>query len=230
MNQQLTLSIALNQQASFDNFCWGNNGLLQQQLIQLGNNSGESFLYVWGEAACGKSHLLQALCQSCPPDTTAIYLPLKEVVHWGSDALHDLEQQHIVALDDIDSIAGIQEWEEALFHLYNRIRANPHCRLVLTASRPPSQLAIALPDLSSRLSWGLCMQVQALNDELKASVLQKIAEQRGIQLPIAIANFLVQRCSRSLHDLIQALDSLDRASLAEKRKITLPFVKRVLKI
>jgi len=91
-------------------------------------------------------------------------------------------------------------------------------------------MPLALADLRSRLSWGLVLQLNELGDNDKISTLKSRANKRGFELPTSVAQFLLNRCSRNMHDLQDLLDSLDKASLMAQRKITIPFVKHTLGI
>lgn len=225
---QLALAIQLNHQTSLPNFCWGTNHLLHQQLESTLSGQGERILYLWGNKGCGKSHVLQGCCQH--GTHTAVYLPLELLKEAGPESIEDMAQHELIALDDIDAIAGINAWEEALFHLYNRVRDSERTILLISGNKPPAALAIHLADLRSRLAWGLVMQVEELSDELKITTLQQQASKRGFVLPDSVALFLIKRCARNMHDLQQVLDQLDRASLAAQRKITVPFVKAILQL
>lgn len=227
MNTQLALAIQLNDEATLTDFNWENNNLLQQQLNNMLNQKEDRFLYLWGPNGSGKSHLLQACCQAMQ---SSIYLPLRLLKEWGPETIEGLEYQNLICIDDIDAIATDPAWEEALFHLYNRIRDNEHTLLIISGDQPPANNAIKLPDLRSRLSWGLVIQVNELSDEAKISSLKLHAMKRGFDLPESVAQFLLTRCSRNMHDLQQLLNQLDGASLAAHRKITIPFVKDILKI
>lgn len=229
-NQQLALAIQLNDEATLDDFCWTNNFLLKQQLELMLEHQGEKLFYLWGNTGSGKSHLLQACCQETQSNQSAIYLPLKLLKEWGPEAIEGVEEQDLICIDDIDSIAGNAQWEEALFHLYNRIKDNEHSQLIISGNLPPAAMPIKLPDLKSRLGWGLVMQVNELNDEDKITTLQHHAKKRGFIFPSSVGQFLLNRCSRNMNDLHQLLNHLDEASLAAQRKITIPFVKTTLQI
>lgn len=230
MNKQLALAIQVNDEATLADFNWHNNSLLKQQLATSLTFSGEKILYLWGINGCGKSHILQACCQAINPPKSAIYLPLALLKEWGPQAIEGLEEQALICIDDIDVIAGDTIWEEALFHLYNRIKDGENNLLIISGTSAPSQSLIQLPDLRSRLSWGLVIQLHELNDEEKIKTLKLHALKRGFDLPETVGQFLINRCSRNMHDLHQLLNRLDDASLQAHRKITIPFVKDILKI
>jgi len=230
MNKQLALAIQLNDEATLNDFNWGNNNLLQQQLKNMLNLKEERLLYLWGGQGSGKSHILQGCCQAVSSVETAIYLPLTLLKEWGPQTIEGLEDQTLICIDDIDSIANDAAWEEALFHLYNKIKDMEQSLLIISGNHPPAQMPIRLPDLRSRLGWGLVIQLNELSDEEKIHTLKLHALKRGFDLPATVGQFLLNRCSRNMHDLHQLLNKLDHASLAAQRKITIPFVKNILNI
>lgn len=229
MSRQLALAIQLNNEATLADFCWGDNALLHQQLHHALNGQGERLIYLWGIEGSGKSHLLQACCQEISTkNQSAIYLPLQTLKEWGPDVLEGMDEQTWICIDDLDAIANDAVWEEALFHLYNRVRDNGQTTLIISGRLPPANIAVRLPDLRSRLSWGLVIQLNELCDEDKINTLKLHASKRGFDLPTSVGQFLLNRCARNMHDLDILLNRLDEASLIAQRKITIPFVKHVL--
>ncbi len=228
MSYQLPLAIQLNDEATLADFCWGDNALLQQQLHLALHGAGERFFYLWGHAGTGKSHLLQACCQAVEANQSAIYLPLETLKEWGPDVLEGMDEQALICIDDLDAVATLSVWEEALFHLYNRVRDNGHTRLIMAGTLSPVTMPIRLPDLRSRLSGGLVIQLHELRDDDKIKTLKLHANKRGFELPTSVAQFLLNRSARNMHDLNTLLNRLDEASLIAQRKITIPFVKTVL--
>ncbi|MER2890704.1 DnaA inactivator Hda, partial [Escherichia coli] len=103
-------------------------------------------------------------------------------------------------------------------------------RLLITGDRPPRQLNLGLPDLASRLDWGQIYKLQPLSDEDKLQALQLRAKQRGFELPEDVGRFLLKRLDREMRTLFDTLDQLDRASITAQRKLTIPFVKDILKL
>lgn len=217
-------------EASFADFCWSGNELLQEQILHTLPEKKERLCYVWGVPGSGKSHMLQAVCQAMSQaGHTVAYLPLKLLQDWDPAVIEGMADHEWVVIDDIDHIAGKSNWEEALFHLYNRIQASDHSLLV-TGEMPPAATDIHLPDLRSRLTCGLILQIHELSDENKINTLQHLAKKRGLELPTSVGQYIINRCDRNMHHLQAVLDRLDHASLVAQRKITIPFVKDVLDV
>ncbi len=102
--------------------------------------------------------------------------------------------------------------------------------LIVTGCSAPRKLGLQLPDLASRLDWGVSFHLEELDDEGKLSALQLRAELRGFKLPIDVGRFLLNRLSRDMRTLLTTLNQLDNASFRAKRKLTIPFVKEILEL
>ena len=152
---------------------------------------------------------------------------MTELIHLELDLLEDLEQLDFIVIDNIETMANHHTWQEALFHLFNRCKANK-TRLLIAGNTIPQALNFTLPDLISRLNSGLLFQVQPLSDEAKLVALQTRAQIRGMELTDEVAKYLLNHYSRNLSDLFILLEKLDLLSLAKQRKLTIPFVKAVL--
>ncbi|MBU1330016.1 MAG: DnaA regulatory inactivator Hda [Gammaproteobacteria bacterium] len=227
---QLSLGVRLRDDATFANFYPGANAAALgyvERLCEAEAGWTESLIYVWGHPGVGRSHLLQAACirmeQRSEP---AVYLPLSSP-GLRPELFDNLEQFELVCLDDLDAVAGKREWEEALFHLFNRLRDSGR-RLLLAADKSPREIAIKLPDLKSRLTLALVFQLQGLSDEDKLRALQLRASRRGLHLSDEVGRFILTRGERSMSSLFDLLEELDQASLRAQRKLTIPFLKETL--
>lgn len=190
------------------------------------------FLYLWGDKASGKSHLLMAIMdqiQTRQPSKRIVYLPLAELVVSDSpEILQSLEHLDLLCLDELEAIAGIAEWEEAIFHCFNRLQLTG-CKLLIASSHNPATTEIKLADLRSRLATGLVYQLEILDDEAKQQVLIVQAQVRGLDMPNEVAQYLLRHHSRDIHVLMDLLRDLDKASMAAKRRLTIPFIRQALK-
>lgn len=233
---QLPLPIHQVEDDTFDNFYAENSLLLLDSLRHNFDDVQQPFFYIWGGKSSGKSHLLKAICNHyLLNQRSSGYIPLDKSHYFAPTVLDNAEQLDVVCLDNLHAVAGDEEWEKAIFDLFNRIREQQglftqgqKTLLVISADCPPHQLAIALPDLRSRLTWGEVYRLNDLNDEQKRTILQRYAYQKGLELSDEVANFLLKRLDRDLHILIEKLVELDHASLQAQRKLTLPFVKEIL--
>lgn len=228
--KQLPLSIALRDDCTLDTFYPGKNDQALNQIKLMAQGNSELFVYLWGRTGAGKTHLLQGACYRAQRlGQACVYLSLADPnnTRKGPSLLEGLELVGLVCIDDLDAVAGLSVWEEALFYLYNRLRA-ANQRLLVAAQFPPNSLPLKLADLQSRLSWGVTYQLHLLNDEELLAALQLRAKQRGLELSSEVGGFLIRRSVRSMPVLYEMLERLDKASLAAQRRLTIPFVKTVI--
>lgn len=224
---QLPLGVELPQTATLDAFVGSTNAEVRAVIRAAVAGQGQQF-YLYGPHATGKTHLLQAACRAvAEAGRRSAYIPLAQVEQRSTALLHGMQTLDCLCLDDIGAIAGNREVEIALVGLIDGLRANGG--LLLVADRYPAvHVPVTLADLASRLSWGGTHLLAELNDTDKEQLLVRRAAQRGMQLPPATARYLLRHGDDDVPGLMAALAQLDTASLAAKRRLTIPFVKQVL--
>ena len=230
--QQLPLGVQLRSDAKLARFVQSQQSALIPALKGLINGqedkAQESFVYLYGRENTGKSYLLQAVCNEAELlGMSAIYLPLSQTAELSVEMLEGLEHFQLVCLDDVGAVIGDSVWQEALFHLFNRIRDVGHS-LLISGDDSPANSQIELQDLRSRLAWGLTFKLEVLSDEQKREAIQQEAAARGLVLADEVAQYLLNHGARDLSKQFEYLDQLDRASLQAQRKLTIPFAKQVL--
>jgi DnaA-homolog protein len=224
---QLPLGLALRDSARFNSFYPGENLETVHELQLSATGRGEALIYVVGAGGMGKTHLLQAACyEAAQSGRTTGYLPLQELPGFAVTVFDDLEQLDLICLDEVAAVAGHEDWERGLFDLFNRVRQSGST-LLIAAGKRPDQAGFLLPDLVSRLGWGVTYLLKPLAEYDVIAALRCRAQARGLQLPEETAQYLLRRFPRDLPTLFALLDTLDTASLIEQRRLTVPFVKSV---
>lgn len=218
--KQLLLDLNAPAPPALDTFVTGQNGELLALLERVAHGAAsglsERFIYLWGEAGAGKTHLLRALGA------------LQGAVYLAGDAdetaLAFRPDQHLYLLDDVATLSPASQI--AAFTLFNRVREHGGV-LVAAGPQPPAALAVR-EDLRTRLGWGLIYQVHGLTDAEKIAALEHAASARGLALSHGVLPYLMTHFRRDMPSLAAMLDALDRYSLETKRPITLPLLKDLL--
>ena len=233
MSRQLPLNLRLKDASSFGNFFSGPNREVLEQLrasvvkAATQTDAATAMLYLWGAEGSGKTHLLQAACRLAQELGMApAYVPLADVMALTPSLLEDIEAMPLVCLDDVEHVAGKPEWEAALFSVVERMRATSGM-LAVGAGAPPDRLGLKLPDLASRLAGGTTYAMQPLSDAQKLEAVRLRAQHRGFDMPEDEDRYILSRYPRDLHSLFDLLDRIDRATLAEQRRVTIPFLRRM---
>ena len=215
MQQQLLLALLEAPPPTLDNFVPGANGAALAALRGFGRDPGLMSLYFWGGHGSGRSHLLQAWCT------------IRQGAYIDARAQPNLAgalQATALAIDNCDALSD--SGQIALFNLYNQARETGG--LVLTSGPLPAAQLSLRDDLKSRLAWGLALEVKPLTDAEKQAALLGHAGARGMRLSDDIVAYMLVHVRRDMPTLMRLIDSLDNASLAAKRPVTLPLLRELL--
>jgi DnaA family protein len=226
--QQLPLGVRLPDRAVFASFLPARNREAVDFLRRLAGGEICGTAWVCGARGSGKSHLLQAVCARASDSMRAGYLPLSELAPLGVEVLEGMRQLECLCIDDLEQIVGRIEWERGLFGIV-REAEDSGARIVAAAKSPPSLLAWALPDLGSRLAASAVFQLRTLDESEQQEALQLRARLRGFELPEETSRWLQRRFPRDMRALYGILDTLDEAALVAQRKLTVPFIRSVLR-
>jgi DnaA family protein len=226
--QQLPLGVQLDVSSRFETFRAGRNLALIEDLCALKRSPGQPPLWLAGAQGAGKSHLLQAACVRLGErGRPTAYVPLRRCAGLGPGLLAGYEALEAVFLDDIDEVAGDPGWERALFTLHNDLQEQGG-RLVAAARQPPVALPWDLPDLASRLAASTVHALLPLPEADQAEALMARAAARGLEIPPETLAYLLRHAPRDFGALCRLLDQMDTASLATRRRLTVPLAREVI--
>ena len=188
----------------------------------------QAVTWLCGPASVGKTHLLQAIVARAGNRSRAGYFPLIELAPLGVGVLEGLMSLDCICLDDLDQVVGQLDWEKALFGLLREIQERDGS-LIVSAKAPPALLPWSLRDLGSRFTAAAIFQLHELDEDDQQKALQLHAHVRGFELPDDTARWLQRRFPRDMRTLYDLLDTLDEAALVAQRRLTVPFIRSVLK-
>jgi DnaA family protein len=224
---QLALALALAPHARFDSFVADRNAVALRHVGDVAAR-GHGTVWLWGGPGCGKTHLLQAACRAADlAGKRAMYVALDPASDVGPDILSGLESVEMLALDQLERVAGSEPWERRLFNLLNTGSLHGG-GLLLAARHPPTAVGFALADLASRAAAAVVYRLEGLDEARQVDALVRYAAERGLALDRPAAEYLQHRVARDMTALVGWLDKLDRASLVAQRRLTIPFIRELL--
>lgn len=228
MIRQFPLDLRWPPHQRLDAFWPGANVPALQGVSDAAKGAG-AWLFLHGASGTGKSHLLIAACRAAlEADRPARYVSLAQLAAPRGDAIAGVEPEGVLAIDDIQVIAGDHDAERALFDLYNRAKA-AGAGMLFAAGATPAELGITLPDLVSRLSMCTQYALRPLDDAGRRAMLRLLAGRLGLRLDDEVLDWWFARQPRDPASLVAMLQRIDRAALAAQRRVTIPFLRELLR-
>lgn len=177
-------------------------------------------LWLYGQTAVGKTHVLEALLNE---------FPSARLLRGKTHSLETMTQNTLTLIDDIDCMVGKEKNEYTLFAGFEATDFSTS-RWVVTASNPPQSLQFLYPDLASRMGTFECVELLPVSATELPLLLKFWAENRDVQITSDVVQFLIDRIPRTQQNLWQLFKKIDRAALLENREITIPLVRKVLNL
>lgn len=229
MKEQLPLALRWPAHQRFESYVTDGSEAVVDSVRHAALAADPAFLFLAGASGSGKTHLLIAACAAAgAAGRSAQYLDLARLSQPRDATIRRFGGSDVLAIDHIDAIAGERDAEHALFDLYNRCKAEGST-LLFAASDSPSSLGLVLPDLVSRLSSCTQWILRPLDEASRRIALRERAAARGIELDDAVLDWLFTRQARDLGTLTDLLERIDRAALAAQRRVTVPFLRGLLR-
>jgi len=233
----------LNPAFTFETFVEGkSNQLARAASLQVAANPGVAYnpLFIYGSVGLGKTHLMHAIGHRILdriPHGRIIYLHserfvadmIKALQH---NAIDDFKQHYRTAdallIDDIQFFAGKERSQEEFFHTFNALLEGQQ-QIILTSDRYPKEVEGLEERLRSRFGWGLTIAIDPPELETRVAILQRKAEQSGVELPSEVAFFMAKRIRSNVRELEGSLRRVVANAHFTGKAITVDFARDALK-
>jgi len=234
--QQLPLGVRIPDREVFESFLPARNLQAVEHAARVASGEISAVTWVCGPTGAGKTHLLQAVCARAGEAGGRLaesaarvgYFPLAELGSLGAGVLDGLTALECICIDDLDCVVGQLEWERALFGVLREAQEREG-RVVVAAKSPPALLPWKLRDVGSRFSAAAIFQLRELDEREQQEAMRLRARLRGFELPEDTSRWLQRRFPRDMRTMYGLLDTLDEAALVAQRRLTIPFIRSVLK-
>ncbi len=227
---------------SFENFVTGpGNHLAYAASVAVAQQPGQAYnpLFIHGGVGLGKTHLLQAICQTvlhAKPDTRICYLSCDnfmnqfiESVTGGrmADFRHRYRHVDLLVIDDIHFLADRERTQEEFFHTFNTLYQGSR-QIVLSSDSPPNEIPQLEERLVSRFNWGLVARIDKPCYETRVAIVKKKAALRGIDLPDDVVGHIAARIESNTRELEGAITKVQGLAQFTDEPITLDLAVQAL--
>jgi len=234
----------LNPRHTFDDFVVGSsNQLAYAASVNVAENPGTTYnpLFLYGGSGLGKTHLINAIGHeilSARPSAKVIYTSTETFVNELINSIRCMtmddfrrkyrENCDVLLIDDIQFISKKVRTQEEFFHTFNSLHESRR-QIVLTSDSYPQNIPELEDRLRTRFQWGLIADIQPPEIETRIAILQKKAEQEGLDIPEDVAMFIASSVKSNIREIEGSLKRLGAFSSMYGKSITIDFAKDVLK-
>ena len=228
---------------TFDRFIVGpSNKFAHEAAIAVANNPGKIYnpLFIYGNSGLGKTHLLLAIGERIlhnHPEFRIAYLKgddfTNELIHaiqtgTGEEFRLKYRNMDLLLMDDIQFIAGKVSTQEEFFHTFNSIYEAGH-QIVMTADRPPMDMAQLDDRLRTRIEGGLMADVQPPDIETRTAIILNKSAALGLSLPTEVVEYIAENITSNVRQIEGVVKRLTAYKEIMNDSINISSVKRAIK-
>jgi chromosomal replication initiator protein len=233
--------LTLNPEYNFESFVSGPcNRLAQAACLAVGESPGRTYnpLFIHGSAGLGKTHLLQATCQSILSrgEARISFLSCETFVNHlihaiESGQLHDFRYRYrhvdVLVIDDVQFLSRREQTQEEFFHTFNTLY-QAQKQIILSCDRPPAEIPRLEERLVSRFNWGLVAGIDRPGYETRVAIVHKKAAARGLRLPADVACFIAGAVESNARELEGAITKIEMLAKVHEQQINLALAEEAL--
>ncbi len=237
--QSLSSGIFFNSEYTFENFIVGSsNKFAHAACIAVANNpaSGYNPLFIYGPSGLGKTHLLYAITNRIrekTPNANIVYVKGETFTNQLIEAIstettakfrEKYRQADVFLIDDVQFIAGKVSTQEEFFNTFNELYEAKK-QIILTSDRPPKEIKTLEERVKTRFEWGLIVDIQPPDLELRIAILRKKAQFMDVDIPIEVLNYLAEKLKSNIRQIEGAIKRLGAYSSLTNQPITIEMAR-----
>lgn len=228
---------------TFDNLVVGKaNDLARAAAVQVANNPGGAYnpLFIYGGAGLGKTHMIHAIGNRILAETPEKIVRYVHAEDYYSDVVRAYQQKSfdsfkrtyrsldVLLLDDVQFFNGKNRSQEEFFFLFNAL-IESRKQIIITCDTYPKDINGLDDRLVTRFDWGLTVQIEPPELEMRVAILKRKAEAEGLQLDDEVAFFVAKHLRSNVRELEGALKKVMAYASFHARPIAMDLAKEALK-
>ena len=242
----------LNPSYTFDNFCIGEtNRLAVVTALGVAENPDKCVynpLFIHGKSGLGKTHLMHAIGNYIEKtsDLNVLYITSETFVSDFTlmtkkgdgdqfDQIQHFKDKYrnidVLIIDDIQMLAGANKTQEEFFHTFNFLYGL-NKQIIISSDRSPDDLKLLEDRLTTRFSWGLTVNIDPPDYELRLKILKnKIAGHESSKLiKPEVLDYIANNCESDVRHLEGCINRLYAfTAMYCPKEVNLEFAQDALK-
>ncbi len=242
-NERLYARTRLSTASSFENYVTGRaNDLARAAAMQVATNPGAAYnpLFIYAGVGLGKTHLAQAIGNEVfrrNPGKAVRYIHAndywREMVNaYQKNSFDNFQRDYrsldLLIIDDIHFFDRKERTQDAFFDIFNAL-TEAKKQIIITCDTYPKDIKGLEPRLISRFDWGLTVQIEPPELEMRIAILKKKAALNGIDLDHDVAFLIAKHLRSNVRELEGALNRCSVYANFHNSPITLELAREALK-
>jgi len=233
----------LNPKYTFENYCGSTSNKIARAIGEAIANDPKcktfNPLFVFGPTGVGKTHLIQAIgikIRENNPMARILYVSARLFESQYTVASHNGKINEFInfyqsidtlIIDDIQDLIDKPRTQSTFFHIFNHLHQNQK-QIILSSDCCPTQLKGMTDRLLSRFKWGMTVELERPDLQLRRNVLQLKAEQDGLRLPAEVMDFIAENVTDSVRELEGIVVSLLAHATVMNRDINIDLARHIM--
>ena len=228
---------------TFNNFIKGTSNELSRTVGEtVAKDPAKTFnpLFLHGPSGVGKTHLTNAIgtrIKELYPEKRVLYISAHLFQVQYTDSVRTNQFNNfikfyqgidVLIIDDIQELAGATKTQQTFFHIFNHLHQNGK-QLILTSDRAPVMLQGMEDRMLTRFKWGLVVELEKPDLELRKNILLNKMAYDGLKIPENVVNYIAENVSDSVRELEGIVTSLLAHSIILKREIDMDLAERIVR-
>ncbi|MBP3743226.1 MAG: chromosomal replication initiator protein DnaA [Treponema sp.] len=228
---------------TFETFIPGeNSNYAYNAAIAVSKEPGKKYnpILLYGGSGLGKTHLMQSIGNYIYNENPKAKICYVSAENFGNDFTSSLTSKKtnefknkyrnldVLLLDDIHFLQGKEGMQNELFYTFEALYQK-NAQMVFTCDRPIKEIKNMADRLVSRLSNGLCIDLQPPNYETRIAILQKKLQIAEKTLNQDIIDYVAKNVETNVRDLESALQNILGYADLIGREPTIDNVKNLLR-
>ena len=237
---------------TFGSFVVGDsNRFPQTAALMVAEQPGRIYnpLFIWGKSGLGKTHLMHAIGNYIQEtsDKTVLYVTSETFISDFSlinkkddnkhnyDLIEHFKEKYrnvdVLIIDDIQFLKGASRTQEEFFNTFNFLHGN-NKQIIISSDRSADDLKILEERLTTRFTWGLTVQINPPDYDLRLKILKnKIAgHEVGTLIKPEVLEYIANNSESDVRHLEGAINRLYAVTaMYNPQEINLEFAQMALK-
>ncbi len=196
-------------------------------------------LYLYSGVGNGKTHLVEGIARQIKrgfPSLQVVYLTAENFTNYFTSALKQkstpsfrqrFRHCDVLLVDDVDFLEGKKSTQDEFLHTIQQLESSGR-QIVITGDRHPRMMTRLCDELVTRFLSGLVCRIESPVLKTRREIVERIAEQLHLDVTPRALDFVAQRFTNNVRELVGAMNCLNVWSSMHQKRVGITTAREIL--